>query len=331
MDKKDEDKKDELFNEYKMLREEIMEADKLKYQMFGFVMTAVAAIIATGFSSPADPHLRATVFLVSYVFTIPAYQNSWINRRRVWRITTYMRVFLEPKFVHTNWETRLFKFEKLESAKPVGWRRKVLSPFFYNERSIYILLTIVVTGAIAFTLIQHFILFRCDSHYVLTQFHKQLYIVVVYIAIFAILAICVIWHLARKVWEKKPRRSHQALLALFLTVWKKKPRKSRLALLTLFWEKELRRSYLALPILFITLVIMCILFQGVVVIWNAPIEHYKLRHIWALIVAIVTTCIIGCLLFNVQKSEAELTRIGEVVKGYDEQWDYIKKKETPLE
>lgn len=41
------------------------------------------------------------------------------NRRRIWRITTYMVVFLEPHLTHVNWESDLQKQRRKAEKKGV--------------------------------------------------------------------------------------------------------------------------------------------------------------------------------------------------------------------
>jgi len=100
------DKETQLLKEYQNLRDEIRGADSLNYQILGIIVGAVAAILTTGFSQ-TDPNVRFLIFLCIYIVTIPGYRLLQGNRRRTWRISTYMRVFLEPELEFTNLETRL--------------------------------------------------------------------------------------------------------------------------------------------------------------------------------------------------------------------------------
>jgi hypothetical protein len=110
------DKEAQLLKEYQNLRDEIRGADSLNYQILGIVVGAVAAILTTGFSQ-SDPSVRFLIFLCVYVVTIPGYRLLQGNRRRTWRISTYMRIFLEPELEFTKWETRLDNQRKKASTE----------------------------------------------------------------------------------------------------------------------------------------------------------------------------------------------------------------------
>lgn len=101
-------KEAQLWNEYLILREEIKTADTLNYQILGIVVGAVAVILVAGFGQ-ANLLIRSLVFLCTYVVTVPGYRLLRGNRSRIWRISTYIRVFLEPEpeLQHINWESRL--------------------------------------------------------------------------------------------------------------------------------------------------------------------------------------------------------------------------------
>lgn len=104
----------QLNNEYQRLRDEIMQADSRNYQMLGVIIAAAAALLAAAFSRGGEkPSLIA---LLVYAVTIPGYRMLYVNRKRIWRISTYMRVFLESRLQYTQWETRLS--EQREKASP---------------------------------------------------------------------------------------------------------------------------------------------------------------------------------------------------------------------
>lgn len=91
------DKQTQIWNEHQHLQDEIRAADSLNYQILGIVVGAVAAILTAGFSK-VDSGLRFFIFLCVYVVTIPGYRLLQGNRRRIWRINTYIRTFIEPEF-----------------------------------------------------------------------------------------------------------------------------------------------------------------------------------------------------------------------------------------
>ena len=90
------DKDTQLWNEYESLRDEIRSADSLNYQITGIVVAAVATLLTTGFTQ-ADATIRLFVFLCAYIVTIPGYRLLQGNRRRTWRISTYLRASHQEK------------------------------------------------------------------------------------------------------------------------------------------------------------------------------------------------------------------------------------------
>jgi hypothetical protein len=102
------DKDTQLWHEYESLRSEIRNADTLNYQIIGIVVGAVALLLTTGFREP-DPISRLFIFLCVFVVTIPAYRLLQGNRRRTWRISTYIQVFIESQLESIQWESRLQK------------------------------------------------------------------------------------------------------------------------------------------------------------------------------------------------------------------------------
>lgn len=100
------DEETQLWNQYQNLRDEIKSADAVIYQIMGLVVGASAAILVAGFNQ-SDLLLRCFIFLCVFVVTYPGYQLLYSSRRRIWRISTYLRVFVEPELEHIKWETRL--------------------------------------------------------------------------------------------------------------------------------------------------------------------------------------------------------------------------------
>lgn len=96
----------QLWNQYQNLREEIRGADSLNYQIMGIVVGAAAALLTTAIRE-SDPLVRSLSFMCVYVVTFPGYRLLWGNRLRIWRISTYLRTFIEPELDYVKWETRL--------------------------------------------------------------------------------------------------------------------------------------------------------------------------------------------------------------------------------
>jgi len=141
------DKENQLWNEYQNLRDEIRGADSLNYQIIGIVVGAVAAILTTGVSQE-EPVARLLIFLCCYVVTIPGYRLLQGNRRRTWKISTYIRVFLEPNLEFINWETRLDNQRKKATSESA--RQAFSSLIGTNEWFIITLLNLMAGGAAIF-------------------------------------------------------------------------------------------------------------------------------------------------------------------------------------
>ena len=107
----------QLHSEYERLRNEIVDSESRCYQILGIMIAGSAALLATAIGKESNvPSLAA---LAVYAVTIPGYGMLRTNRIRIWRISTYMRVFLEPKLKFTQWETRLnAQREKVSEVQP---------------------------------------------------------------------------------------------------------------------------------------------------------------------------------------------------------------------
>jgi hypothetical protein len=99
------DELSQLHSEYQRLRDEIMQADSRNYQVLGIMVAGAVALLAAAL--PKGGGGPSPSVLLVYALTIPGYRMLCVNRRRIWRISTYMRVFLEKKLTFTQWETRL--------------------------------------------------------------------------------------------------------------------------------------------------------------------------------------------------------------------------------
>jgi Na+/melibiose symporter-like transporter len=101
------DKQSQIWEFYQSLRSEMLEADKLCNQLLSIQSAATAAILSAAFSQQNET-FRFFILLSVYVVTIPCYRLIHSNRRRTWRISTYLIVFLEPELDQSvSWETNL--------------------------------------------------------------------------------------------------------------------------------------------------------------------------------------------------------------------------------
>jgi hypothetical protein len=122
----------QCWNQYNILRDEIKLADTQNYQILGVAIAASAAILNAGLDQ-TDSLIRYLVLLTVFVITAPAYQLLRGNRMRIWRISTYMRVFLEPKLPNIRWEMRL---SRLAHPIPSRDKRGLIRRIFFTTRII---------------------------------------------------------------------------------------------------------------------------------------------------------------------------------------------------
>jgi hypothetical protein len=120
----------QLWNEYNSLREESKTADSLNYQILGIMVAAVALILTHAFSAGSWWYKLMTVLCV-YIVTIPAYRLLVGNRRRIWRISTYLRVIIEPRII-AKWESRL-KWQRDNEKEPAAAESDYSSHVIDNE------------------------------------------------------------------------------------------------------------------------------------------------------------------------------------------------------
>jgi hypothetical protein len=130
---------EQLLKQYEILREELAAADSQNYKVTAGVFTACSVILITGFqqlqAAGADLSrywLCFLIFLTSLTVSIPGYRILLGNRKRVWRIATYMTTFVEPLLAQLKWETRVQKLRKVEDAvknKQSSGRRSLFRRF----------------------------------------------------------------------------------------------------------------------------------------------------------------------------------------------------------
>jgi hypothetical protein len=95
-----------LWNQYQQLTDEIKSADTLNYQALGIVIAASVAIVNAAFTR-SSPEERCILLLTVFAVTIPGGFLLQVARRRIWRITTYLEIFIEPALRPIKWQTRL--------------------------------------------------------------------------------------------------------------------------------------------------------------------------------------------------------------------------------
>jgi hypothetical protein len=91
---------------YDLLTQELRDAENQIYQIVNVGSGAIAAILAAGFNQ-SNAVLRLFMFLTSYLIIFPMIRLIRGNRAQIWRITTYMRTYLEPELPGIKWQTDL--------------------------------------------------------------------------------------------------------------------------------------------------------------------------------------------------------------------------------
>lgn len=128
------------------LKDEIISIDNRNSQLLALSVTASGTIFGFGFHQ--DNPQRPWVFLCVFIVLFPAYTILLGYRRHVWRISTYLRVFVEPYLSGIKWETRLDQQKKLAGSK------KLSSGITTNEFRLLNSLSIMVFLAISVNFIQ---------------------------------------------------------------------------------------------------------------------------------------------------------------------------------
>lgn len=101
-----------FMNQYNSLRDEIKVYDLKNHKLLLLLLTASGIIITAGFNVGFGPN-RLWIFLCVYFFYIPITGLIYVNRREIWKTSTYLRTFIEPKLKIIKWETRLAELEEI--------------------------------------------------------------------------------------------------------------------------------------------------------------------------------------------------------------------------
>ena len=99
--------KTQLWNLHKQLKDEITLSDTRNNQIKVLLITASGAIFGLGLKQ--DYLERPLILLGVYLIVIPLNRILTGNRKDIWRISTYLRTFIEPKLDEVKWETRLYE------------------------------------------------------------------------------------------------------------------------------------------------------------------------------------------------------------------------------
>jgi len=91
---------DMMYNEYKFLRDEVVNYGNTQVSLTTFTITATAGIITLGVNNK-NPY----IFLLSFIIIVPLFYRILFYRSASMRLAAYLIVFLEPKIEGINWET----------------------------------------------------------------------------------------------------------------------------------------------------------------------------------------------------------------------------------
>lgn len=108
------DEKQLLWDHYVQLSQEITAADTLNYQIIGVVVAAVVALFGAAFGKSSIED-RCWILMTVYAVTVPGRFLLEVARRRIWRVASYLEVFIEPELQPVKWQQRL-------NAKPTSRR-----------------------------------------------------------------------------------------------------------------------------------------------------------------------------------------------------------------
>ena len=126
-----------MFNEYKMLRDEITYHMKLHNTLVTFTITSVVAVLGITLSLDNVYYL-----LLPFAILIPMSARISYYRRAMTKLSAYMIVFLEPNIQSINWETRNLEFLRLQSNKPNHFFDRFSTLRYYECSILSVIITI---------------------------------------------------------------------------------------------------------------------------------------------------------------------------------------------
>lgn len=106
--------RDGLEAEHNRLCLELHDIFRQNQQTVSFVVAAVAVVVAGALQTQFKP--RYLLYVVAALVTIGGYRLLFDSLAQVWKIATYMRVFLEPELPGINWETRLRRRHEIATS-----------------------------------------------------------------------------------------------------------------------------------------------------------------------------------------------------------------------
>jgi hypothetical protein len=88
----------------------IKDTDTLNYQIMGVMIAAIVALVNAAFGKISSDD-RCWILLSVYAVTVPGRFLIEVARARIWRIASYLEIFLEPEMPLVKWQQRLNKHD----------------------------------------------------------------------------------------------------------------------------------------------------------------------------------------------------------------------------
>lgn len=110
-----------MIEEYKTLREEILQKIEIHNTLVRFNITTTVAILAFAFSQD-----NCYIFLLPFFIIIPVSIRDLYYRRAMYKLSAYIIVFIESNNEDLNWETRNSKLSILNNSS----KKSSLKNFF---------------------------------------------------------------------------------------------------------------------------------------------------------------------------------------------------------
>jgi hypothetical protein len=137
------EKSDILYRQYESLRNEIFLASSENFKLTTWMVGIIGAVMYFCIEKSFAFGLFS-VFCITYI----GYEMCVGNRRRIWRIATYIRVYMEPQLKddEIQWETRLHEFCEKKSKTTFFNSNIIRHEFWWFN--ILNFLTVIVCGYI---------------------------------------------------------------------------------------------------------------------------------------------------------------------------------------
>jgi len=109
--------------EYQTLRTEILDKSGRQFNMVSFALTVTVALIGYGLTNG-----NALIFLVPLLMLALILIHLVRNIYALLRITSYIRLFIEPEEKDLKWETYMLQFRTQERNRSTSFPSSILCP-----------------------------------------------------------------------------------------------------------------------------------------------------------------------------------------------------------